>query len=261
MACCRVLFTDVPPTTVVSFLGCDARSINWSICVKVIGHFWDIPPMTKHRHMTYNAVLADAEGYLALAILRKRDMIRTLSGVLTTGFCFILTNFCVERGPNVINPDMKIVLENFTKVDIVRDIIVTPDTVFQPLLHFASTTFTTSTLINVVGRVTSVYGMADIVVHGENEKQFNFEIMDERGSAAFWALDSYSQVRNKDDVVVALLWVEMKRLSDGDILFSSHCDLSKAHFNYHHRAVFDFRNKLNPAVASQQDDSSDITTS
>ncbi|KAI9087264.1 hypothetical protein K1719_030734 [Acacia pycnantha] len=258
MACSRVLFTEVPPTTVVSFLGCDARSINWSICVK---------------------------GYVALAILRKRDMIRRLSGVLTTGFCFILRKFCVERGPNLINLNMKIVLESFTEVELVRDIIVTPDTVFQPLLSFAATTFTESTLISntfsfvnllhvfcilgitsnsfadVVGQVTSVYGMADIVVHGENENQFNFEIMDKRGSAAFWALDSYSRVRNKDDVVVELLWVEMKRLSDGDILFSSHCDLSKAHFNYHHRAVIDFRSKLNHAVASQEDDSSDSTTS
>ncbi|KAI9118805.1 hypothetical protein K1719_010250 [Acacia pycnantha] len=103
-------------------------------------------------------------------------------------------------------------------------------------------------------KVTSFYGMADIVVHGENKNQFNFEIMDEsgnvfyccfRGSAAFWALDSYSRVLDKY----------------GDILFSSHCDLSKAHFNYHYPAVIDFRSKLNRAVASQEDDSSDSTTS
>ncbi|KAK4267620.1 hypothetical protein QN277_024374 [Acacia crassicarpa] len=76
-----------------------------------------------------------------------------------------------------------------------------------------------------------------------------------RGCPAFWALESYSQVEDKDDVVVALLWVNMKRLSDGDILFSSHCDLSRAHFNYNHPAVAEFRLKLAIATAREVGDS------
>ncbi|KAI9084099.1 hypothetical protein K1719_033955 [Acacia pycnantha] len=171
----------MPPTRVVSFLQCDSRSNNWSICIKVIGFFWDIPSTRMHRQITYNVVLTDAEVI----------------------FCF---------------------LESYVECTVINKCPV----------------------CNVVGLVTRVYSMTDVVVNGETENQFNFEIMDERGSSAFWAWDSYSRVLDKDDVVVALLWVKMKRLSDGeDILFSSHCELSKAHFNYDHPAVIDFRLKLN----------------
>ncbi|KAI9112817.1 hypothetical protein K1719_016134 [Acacia pycnantha] len=260
----------MPPTRVVSLLQCDYRSNNWSTCVKVIGHFWDIPSQRRHKHLTYNAVITDAEGYVALAVVRRRDLIRRFAGVLTTGLCFILRKFSVERGKILINPDMTVVLDTFTQVELVGDIITTPGTMFQPLLPFAATTFTEPSLINVIGLVTSVYGMADIVVDGETESQFNFEIMDEsgnafyccfRGSAAFWALDSYSRVGDKDDVVVALFWVKMTRLSDGDILFSSHCELSKARFNYNHPAIFAFRSSLDRAVADNVGPSPDSTTS
>ncbi|KAK4265214.1 hypothetical protein QN277_026297 [Acacia crassicarpa] len=98
--------------------------------------------------MTYNAVLTDAEGYMALAVLRKTDMIRRLAGVLTRGFCFILRKFNVERGPNLINQDIKIVLDSCSEVQLLPDIIISPDIVFQPLLAFAEPTFSVSTLIS-----------------------------------------------------------------------------------------------------------------
>ena len=133
------------------------------------------------------------QGYIALAVLRKRDVIRRLAGILIPDFYFILRKFNVERGPNLINQDMKIVLDTCTQLQLLPDIIITPDRVFQPLLPFADTTFTQSTLISttfylsphsflfsnpwitfkciedVVGLVTSVYPMAEIVVHNETE--------------------------------------------------------------------------------------------
>ncbi|KAK4259856.1 hypothetical protein QN277_006146 [Acacia crassicarpa] len=222
-------------TTVTSLLQLDCTSNNWIICVKVVGNFWDIPSMKKHRQITFNAVLADSEGYIALAIMRRRDVIRRLCGVLVPGFCFLLKKFSVEEGANIINPDLKIVIEEFTQIEYVFGIIQTPETIFQPLLPIAATTICETTLKNVVGLVTCVYPLNDVKIDGETHYQLNFEIMDEsgnpfhccfRGTPAFWAAVSYSIIDDKDDIVVALLWVKMIRLSDGQILFQSHCDLS-----------------------------------
>ncbi|KAI9078626.1 hypothetical protein K1719_039375 [Acacia pycnantha] len=61
MSSARSYLTEMPPTRVVSLLQCDCRSNNWSICVKLVGHFWDIPSQRRHKHLSYNAVITDAE--------------------------------------------------------------------------------------------------------------------------------------------------------------------------------------------------------
>ncbi|KAI9116887.1 hypothetical protein K1719_011886 [Acacia pycnantha] len=183
---------------VTSFLQLDCKLNNQSICVKVVENFWDIPPTRCHRPITFNDVLADANGYIALAMMRRRDMMRRLCGVLV------------------------------------------PD---------------------VVGLVTSVYPLTDVVIDGETIYQLTFEIMDERGTPAFWASVSYSKLIDKEDVVVALLWVNMRRLSDREIVFQSHCDMSQAMFNYNHPDVVDFRVGLNLLAKAEinEDDDSDET--
>ncbi|KAI9128876.1 hypothetical protein K1719_000359 [Acacia pycnantha] len=81
-----------------------------------------------------------------------------------------------------------------------------------------------------------------------------------RGTPAFWAFVSYSKLLDKDDVVASLLWMNMRRLSDGEIVFQSHCDLSQAIFNYNHDAIVDFCLRLNllaKAELNEDDDSNE----
>ncbi|KAI9128736.1 hypothetical protein K1719_000219 [Acacia pycnantha] len=108
-------------------------------------------------------------------------------------------------------------------------------------------------MMNVVGLVTNVSKLDDVIDEGEIIYQLNFQIMDEcgnsfhccfRGTPAFWANVSYSKVLNKEDVVVALLFVNMIRTRDGEIIFLSHCDLSEAIFNHNHPAIVNFRHWL-----------------
>ncbi|KAI9118993.1 hypothetical protein K1719_009668 [Acacia pycnantha] len=251
---------NIAPSRVTSFFQLDSSSTNWSICVKVIGTFWEIPPSRRHKQITFNVVLADTQGYVALALIRRRDMIRRLGCVMLPGFCFIISRFTVQSSTNIINSDLKLVMEPFTKVEFVRQVIRTPDIIFQPLLALAATSLTQSTLINVVGLVCAVYDLTDVVINSEIYYQFRLEIMDEsgnpfhvcfRGSPAFWAAVNYSRLLDKQDSIVALLFVKMIRLSEGDILFISHNDASVAIFNYDHPAVVEFRFNLNRIVAAE----------
>ncbi|KAI9075900.1 hypothetical protein K1719_042180 [Acacia pycnantha] len=67
-------------------------------------------------------------------------------------------------------------------------------------------------LLDVVGLVTTVYGVSDVQVNG--------------GTPAFWACINYSKVVVKDDVVVALICVKIERILGGETIFMSYCDLS-----------------------------------
>ncbi|KAI9084942.1 hypothetical protein K1719_033115 [Acacia pycnantha] len=159
---------------VASFSELNESRCDWSILVKVVDSFWDIPPTKMHKQMMFNVILADCQGFIALAVCRHRDVIRRLYGVLIPGFCFLITRFSVQPGPNIINYDLKLMIEPYTKVEFVRDVIRAPDKIFKPLRSLASSS------IYVVGLVTSVSGLTDVVVDKEILYRLDFEIVDSR---------------------------------------------------------------------------------
>ncbi|KAK4258078.1 hypothetical protein QN277_001122 [Acacia crassicarpa] len=244
---------------VASFTEANSTRNDWSLCVKVVDSFWDMPPSKMHKQMTYNVILADSQGYIVLAVCRRRDICRRLCGVLVRGICFVISGFTVKPGHNIINNDLQIVIEPYTKVEFIRDIIIIAEKIFTPLRDLAESTTFDSSLINVVGLVTSVTGLKDVLSDQELLYRFSLSIVDQWGSPfhcclfgtpAYWASVSYTMLEHKHDAIVALCWVKMKKMADGKITFVSHHDLSWAIFNYNSQAVVDFRNELKQACAA-----------
>ncbi|KAI9090363.1 hypothetical protein K1719_028698 [Acacia pycnantha] len=118
---------------------------------KVITKFWDIPLESSHLHMTYNVVLADSKGYIVLAMVRRpADMIRKFCSVLVPGYTFGFRRFTIKVGPNIINPDLKIIMEPFTGLELLANVIKTPPILFQPLNVLAATTYHEPCLIIMI---------------------------------------------------------------------------------------------------------------
>ncbi|KAI9092231.1 hypothetical protein K1719_027731 [Acacia pycnantha] len=162
---------------VASFSELNESRCDWSILVKVVESFWDIPPTKMHKQMMFNVVLADCQGFIALAVCHRRDVIRRLYGVLILGFCFLITRFSVQPGPNILNYDLKLMIEPYTKVEFVRDVIRAPDKIFKPLRSLASSAIFAKVLRKwVVRRKVAPYAVWKVGMLLADEKGSRVEV-------------------------------------------------------------------------------------